>query len=382
MVTILPAIAESEKVKHSHSSRIGFMVSAIPKPTLSELSPGIKAPVQETLLTPRFYTTDFDAVADMDLSGHEDDIEAVVAELRADYNRYHFVRNEEFKREWDHIDEDTRRAFIDFLERSCTSEFSGFLLFKELSRKLKDRQPILAEAFHLLARDEARHAGFLNKAMADFGLSLDLGYLTKNRTYTFFPAEWVIYTVYLSEKIGYWRYILMYRHLERHPEHQIYPLFHYFEHWCQDENRHGDFFKALLRSQPKLWNNWKARLWARFFLLTVFATHTLTVLERSDFYESLGIDPRDYNQQVIQKTNETSIRAFPSVLDTDHPDFFRRLERCAIANQKLAEISSSQRLAVIRFFQKLPYQLSIFWQLLCLYFLKPVDAESLRGQVY
>jgi magnesium-protoporphyrin IX monomethyl ester (oxidative) cyclase len=33
-----------------------------------KLRPGIKAPVQETLLTPRFYTTDFDAVAEMDLS--------------------------------------------------------------------------------------------------------------------------------------------------------------------------------------------------------------------------------------------------------------------------------------------------------------------------
>ncbi len=30
-----------------------------------------------------------------------------------------------------------------------------------------------------MSRDEARHAGFLNKAMGDFNLSLDLGYLTK-----------------------------------------------------------------------------------------------------------------------------------------------------------------------------------------------------------
>ena len=60
-------------------------------------------------------------------------------------------------------------------------EFSGFLLFKELSRQLKNRNALLSEAFHLLARDEARHAGFINKAMSDFNLSLDLGYLTKNR---------------------------------------------------------------------------------------------------------------------------------------------------------------------------------------------------------
>jgi magnesium-protoporphyrin IX monomethyl ester (oxidative) cyclase len=318
----------------------------------------------------------------MDLSGHQEELEAVVSELRSDYNRYHFVRNEEFEQSWEHIDGETRQAFIEFLERSCTSEFSGFLLFKELSRKLKDRQPLLSEAFGLLARDEARHAGFLNKAMADFGLSLDLSFLTKNRTYTFFPPEWVIYTVYLSEKIGYWRYILMYRHLEKHPEHQIYPLFRYFESWCQDENRHGDFFKALLRSQPQLWNNWKAKLWARFFLLTVFATHTLTVLERGSFYESLGIDPRDYNMQVIQKTNETAERAFPSVLKTDHPEFFQRLEQCAIANQKLAEIASTQHPTILKFFQKLPWIGVILWQLLRLYFLPSVNAEASRATIH
>lgn len=358
------------------------MVSSPPLPDSSNLRPGIKAPVQETLLTPRFYTTDFDAVAQMEFSGYEDELEAVLAELRADYNRHHFVRSAEFNQCWDQVDGETRRAFIDFLERSCTSEFSGFLLFKELSRKLKERNPALSEAFGLLARDEARHAGFLNKAMADFGLSLDLGYLTKHRHYTFFPAEWVIYTVYLSEKIGYWRYILIYRHLEQHPEYRIYPLFKYFENWCQDENRHGDFFKVLLRSQPKLWQTWKARLWARFFLLTVFVTHTLTVLERTTFYESIGIDPYEYNKDVIRNTNETAKRAFPSVLDTDNPTFFSRLERCAIANQKLAEIADAKRPRVIQFFQKLPWVAVIGWQMLRLYLQPSVNAESSRNAVH
>lgn len=156
------------------------------------------------------------------------------------YNRQHFIRDEDFDQAWDNLDPETLSLFTEFLERSCTAEFSGFLLYKEISRRLEKTNPILAECFLLMSRDEARHAGFLNKAMGDFNLSLDLGFLTKNRKYTFFSPKFIFYATYLSEKIGYWRYITIYRHLEKHPEYRIYPLFKFFENWCQDENRHGE----------------------------------------------------------------------------------------------------------------------------------------------
>lgn len=341
--------------------------------------PNLKKTTEESILSPRFYTTDFDAVANMDISEQEEQLKAMITEMRTDYNRYHFVRDEEFEKSWDNLDEKTRNAFINFLERSCTSEFSGFLLFKELSRKLKNRNPMLAEVFHLMARDEARHAGFLNKAMSDFNISLDLGHLTKHRHYTFFKPEWVIYAVYLSEKIGYWRYILMYRHLEKHPEYQFYPIFKKFEHWCQDESRHGDIFNALLRSQSKMWQGWQARLWARFFLLSVFATHTLTVHEREDFYESVGLDAQEYDREVIRKTNNTSAKAFPVILNVEHPDFFPSLENCIAKNEQLKAIEASNQPKIMKFFRKLPHITSILINILRLYLIKPIDAESLRG---
>ncbi len=317
----------------------------------------------------------------MSLAEQETELQAMLAEMRADYNRHHFVRDQAFEQSWDHLTGEGRQAFIEYLERSCVSEFSGFLLFKELSRKLKDRSPLLAEMFNLMARDEARHAGFLNKAMGDFGCTMDLGHLTKNRVYTFFPIEWVLYTVYLSEKIGYWRYIIIFRHLEKHPENQFYPLFRYFESWCQDENRHGDIFKALLRSQPKLWQTWQSRLWSRFFLLSVFATHTLTVHERTGFYYSLGIDPTEFDAEVIRQTNETAARAFPSVLNTDHPEFFQRLHHCSELNLKMSAIASTSQPKWLKTLRKLPLQASIVGHLLRLYLLRPIDAEALRGTV-
>ncbi len=357
------------------------MVNSITKPEFAELRDGVKVPAKETILTPRFYTTDFDEMAKMDISVNEEELQAILAEFRADYNQKHFVRDDKFDQSWDHIDGETRRVFVEFLERSCTAEFSGFLLYKELGRRLKHTSPVLAECFNLMSRDEARHAGFLNKAMSDFKLTLDLGFLTKSRSYTFFKPKFIFYATYLSEKIGYWRYITIYRHLEAHPEDCIYPIFKFFENWCQDENRHGDFFDAIMRSQPQFLNNLKSRLWCRFFLLSVFATMYLNDTQRSEFYESIGLDARTYDKEVIQKTNETAGRVFPVVLNVDHPDFYGRLEKCVSNNEKLRAVDASGVFAPFKVLQKLPTYLSNGWQLLALFLMKPIRVDGLAGTV-
>lgn len=357
------------------------MVNSLEKPEFQELREGVKVPAKETILTPRFYTTDFDEMAKMDLSINEVELKALIEEFRVDYNRHHFVRDEQFEQSLDHIDGPTRQLFIEFLERSCTAEFSGFLLYKELGRRLKDKNPLLAEGFNLMSRDEARHAGFLNKAMSDFKLSLDLGFLTKSHKYTFFKPKFIFYATYLSEKIGYWRYITIYRHLEAHPENRIYPIFNFFENWCQDENRHGDFFDAVMRAQPQLLNDWRARLWCRFFLLSVFATMYLNDIQRKDFYASLGLDAREYDIYVIEKTNETAARVFPVILDVAHPDFYPRLEVCIQNNERLTTIANSNQPTLLKLLKKLPLYCSNAWQLLQLYLIKPLEAEATQGMV-
>ncbi len=385
------------------------MVSTAPKPNFQELRPGVKVPAQETILTPRFYTTDFEAMATMDISPNEEELRAILEEFRADYNQKHFVRDEQFEQSWAHLDGDTRRLFIEFLERSCTAEFSGFLLYKELGRRIKDRNPVLAECFNLMSRDEARHAGFLNKAMADFELNLDLGFLTKSKNYTYFEPEFIFYATYLSEKIGYWRYITIYRHLEQHPENRIYPIFNFFENWCQDENRHGDFFDAVMRAcpkmldQPKTWGDrlkelprsfsgkaWARffmvglvppKLWSRFFLLSVFATMYLNDVQRSGFYASLGLDAREYDKYVIRKTNETAARVFPVILDVEHPKFYELLEDCVANNERLTAITHSPAPAPVKLLQKLPLYAKNAGNFAQLFFLKPLDALRLQGVV-
>jgi magnesium-protoporphyrin IX monomethyl ester (oxidative) cyclase len=344
-------------------------------------APAIKDPVKDTILTPRFYTTDFEAMAAMDLSPNEAELEAICEEFRKDYNRHHFVRNEEFEGAADKLDPDTRRVFVEFLEQSCTSEFSGFLLYKELSRRIKQKNPLLAECFAHMARDEARHAGFLNKSMSDFGLQLDLGFLTASKAYTYFKPEYIFYATYLSEKIGYWRYIAIFRHLQKNPDSKIFPIFNFFENWCQDENRHGDFFDALMKAQPKSVTGLKARLWCRFFLLAVFATMYVRDVARKEFYEALGLDAREYDKYVIAKTNETSARVFPVVLNVDHPKFYEGLEQLVRNNAKLAAADEDNAIAPVKLLRKLPYWIANGAEMAKLFFMSPIRSEQFQPAV-
>lgn len=331
-----------------------------------------KIPAKETLLTPRFYTTDFEEMANLDISSNIEEIQAILEEFRYDYNQQHFIRDNEFIMNWNNFDEKTRDLFIEFLERSCTAEFSGFLLYKELSRNLKNINPLLAEGFSFMSRDEARHAGFLNKAMSDFNLSLDLGFLTKSRKYTFFSPKFILYATYLSERIGYWRYITIYRHLEKNPEFRIYPIFRFFESWCQDENRHGDFFAAVMKSQPSLLNGWEAKLWSRFFLLSVFVTMYLNDVQRSGFYASIGLDAKKFDIHVIRKTNQSSARLFPVILDLENPLFFEYLEICSNINLELVNLNSQNLYS----FEKIIKQISLIGYLLKLFLLKPINTDQ------
>jgi magnesium-protoporphyrin IX monomethyl ester (oxidative) cyclase len=354
----------------------------VPPTTVAEGSAvAIKDPVKDTILTPRFYTTDFEAMAAMDLQPNEAELEAICEEFRKDYNRHHFVRNEEFEGAADKLDPETRKVFIEFLEQSCTSEFSGFLLYKELSRRIKAKNPLLAECFAHMARDEARHAGFLNKSMSDFGMQLDLGFLTANKDYTFFKPKFIFYATYLSEKIGYWRYIAIYRHLEKNPDSKIFPIFNFFENWCQDENRHGDFFDALMKAQPDTVRGPIAKLWCRFFLLAVFATMYVRDVARKEFYEALGLDARTYDKMVIEKTNETSARVFPVVLDVNNDKFWTRLERLVANNAALEKADASDAIAPLKVLRKLPFWIGNGAEMAKLFLMPAIDSDRFQPAV-
>ena len=295
--------------------------------------------MQDTLLTPRFYTTNFDELDAINVEHIRDEWDPLIAQMLSDPNKGHFKKNADWdKVDWDGMDPELRKEFIDFLISSCTAEFSGCVLYKEMKRRGSNHE--ITQLFQLMARDEARHAGFINDALREAGVAVNLGFLTQKKKYTYFRPKFIYYATYLSEKIGYARYITIFRHLEKHPEHRFHPIFKWFQEWCNDEFSHGEAFALLMKTDPKLTrghNVW----WIKFFLTAVYATMYIRDHQRPAFHQALGVDTDWYAHEVFTKTSELSKQIFPITLDIDSPKWLPTLKKLQAANVDLAQAEKS-----------------------------------------
>ncbi|WP_231969277.1 hypothetical protein [Polynucleobacter necessarius] len=88
--------------------------------------------LENTILSPRFYTTDFDGMDRFDISSVKPEWARLMQEFDQDINQSHFQRPEDMSKDCSYLPEGLYQECLDFLISSITSEFSGCVSYSKI----------------------------------------------------------------------------------------------------------------------------------------------------------------------------------------------------------------------------------------------------------
>ncbi|CAM6104126.1 unnamed protein product [Calypogeia fissa] len=154
-----------------------------------------------------------------------------------------------------------------------------------------------------MSRDEAQHAGFFNKRLSDFGLALDLGFLTQDQ----------------DAKL--WSRFFCLSNFTRLPLWDLVGLADSLHFHLWESNIMRNYGSFLRVHQGFVLTGWK-----------VYVTMYLNDVQRTAFYEGSGLNTRKPDMHVIFETNRTSARGFPAVPDVENPEFKVKLDHLVELN--------------------------------------------------
>ena len=128
----------------------------------------------------------------------------------------------------------------------------------------------MKKLFGYMARDESRHAGFINQWLKDFNIGVDLSFLTKAKKYTFLNRN-LYFTLHTFQKRLVMRDIFQYTGKLRDTPNSGFTQF--FFGLKNGAMMNSGMVRLLHYSCVR--SNFIKRgnlLWIKFFLLAVFAT--------------------------------------------------------------------------------------------------------------
>jgi len=99
--------------------------------------------------------------------------------------------------------------------------------------------------------------------------------------------------------------------------------------------------------------------------------------QRAGFYATIGLDARKFDIYVIKKTNQSSARLFPLILDIENPVFFEYLDKCCKLNLELIEMEIQGN-----FFGKLVKISLLGYYLLRVFLLPSIDTQQDWNKIF
>lgn len=82
------------------------------------------------------------------------------------------------------------------------------------------------------------------------------------------------------------------------------------------------------------------------------------------------------NFSLYVKTNRTTARIFPAVLDVENPEFKRKLDRMVEINEKLLAVGESNDIPLVKNLKRIPIVAALASEILAAYLMPPIESGS------